>query len=484
MSIHSLLNRSATGAPKQALRRLLLLDCLRPTKAARAASRRVGFESLEQRAMMIVGANSNLPPISLGLFTGVAFTAGDAANFPSAPRCTGFLLETGRHILTAGHCVVKNEIQNINILPTAPKLMSGSFVLSFNGELTSPIPVYSSPSVVENALEALPSITNVDVKVGGQFGYKVEFIGNLAVTDVPTMVALDAIEFGSIVVTTARTGALQNGDTRFDLPSGSYTFPQVNADTVVHPLFKNLSFSDNDGDEAGYDIAITTLPSIAPKSAERYQLYQNRDEIESLVTFVGYGRTGQGATGENIGPPDTAGVRRAGLNVIDAIHASTGYLQTDFDDGTEATNVMGGLGLGPLETTVVRGDSGGPGLVEGRIAGIHASVGGSGGWGGFGNVLYMTRVSDFVQNRDALFDIHDIIEKPDDIVLDMNLQDAGNNRWRRYHSRRFWQRSHFRRIRQRQHPRSRRQRHNRGGIRKRHADRRLAGFRQFFASRW
>ncbi len=39
----------------------------------------------------------------------------------------------------------------------------------------------------------------------------------------------------------------------------------------------------------------------------------------------------------------------------------------------------------------------------------------------------MTRVSDFVFNRDPLFDVFDIIETPDDIVLDMSLQDSGNN---------------------------------------------------------
>src|ERR687897_621663 len=61
-----------------------------------------------------------------------------------------------------------------------------------------------------------------------------------------------------------------------------------------------------------------------------------------------------------------------------------------------------------------------------RIAGIHASVSG-GAFGTFGTVLHMTRVSQFVQNRDLLFDIHDLIEAPDDIVLDMNLQDDGND---------------------------------------------------------
>ncbi len=77
--------------------------------------------------------------------------------------------------------------------------------------------------------------------------------------------------------------------------------------------------SDEDGDQAGYDIAVITLPAIAPAGAERFELYTNRDEVGQEVTFVGYGRTGQGSTGEDLGPPDTAGVRRAGINTIDAI---------------------------------------------------------------------------------------------------------------------------------------------------------------------
>jgi hypothetical protein len=86
---------------------------------------------------------------------------------------------------------------------------------------------------------------------------------------------------------------------------------------------------------------------------------------------------------------------------------------------------MGGLGLGNLEASVVRGDSGGPGLIGNKIAGVHASL--QNGWGQFGSILYMSRVSDFVHNRDSLFDINDILQTPDDIVLDMDVQDDGND---------------------------------------------------------
>ncbi len=48
-------------------------------------------------------------------------------------------------------------------------------------------------------------------------------------------------------------------------------------------------------------------------------------------------------------------------------------------------------------------------------------------FGRFGSLLHMTRVSDFVFNRDSQFDVLNIIQAPDDIVLDMSLQDAGND---------------------------------------------------------
>lgn len=385
------------------------------------------FETLEERAMFIVGAQASLPAAPLDQYTGVVHLAGDVANFPTSPRCTGTLMESGRHILTAAHCVAQNEDQQIDIVPTQPGPLTGTFVLVFQGQATAPIAVGATPAQVETALENLNNITNVRVRSGpNPLGYSVAFVGEWALQNVQQMVAASAVNNGIAVVTTIGNGYISAPDVRFDLPSGSFVFETQASDLTFHQSFKNLSASDEDGEQAGFDIAILRLPAIAPIGAQRYDLYTDQDQVGQPVTFVGYGRTGQGSTGQDAGPPDTAGVRRFGSNTIDAISATTGYLQSDFDDGTNANNRMGDLGLGNLETTVVSGDSGGPGLVDDRIAGIHATVTG-GGFGRFGTVLHMTRVSDFVFNRDPLFDAFDIIEKPDDIVLDMSLQDSGNN---------------------------------------------------------
>ncbi len=407
-------------------KRQSFLQCL--LGKSQAGRYRLGaIESLEERAMFIVGANASVPAAPLNQYTGVVHLAGDVANFPTSPRCSGTLLESGRHILTAAHCVAQNEDQQIDIVNNQPGPLAGTFSLVFQGQVTAPIAVGATAAQVETALENLSNISNVRVRTGpNPLGYSVSFVGEWALTNVPQMTTVSNITNGSAVVTTTGNGFVTTPDVRFDLPSGSYVFVTQPSDLTFHQSFKNLSTTDEDGEQAGFDIAIITLPAIAPAGAERFELYTDRDEVSQPVTFVGYGRTGQGSTGQDAGPPDTAGVRRFGINTIDAISVTTGYLQSDFDDGTAATNRMGDLGEGNLETTVVAGDSGGPGLVDNKIAGIHASVTG-GGFGRFGTVLHMTRVSDFVLNRDPSFDVLDIIHTADDVVLDMNLQDAGNN---------------------------------------------------------
>ncbi len=376
--------------------------------------------------MLIVGAAGPAPPTPLDEFTGVVHLAGDAASFPTAPRCSATLLESGRHLLTAGHCVVQNEEQQILFLPTdPPNPIFGTFNLIFSGQVTGAIPVGSAPAAVEAALEALPNINNVDVRSGPTLlGYTVEFRGNWAVTDAPQMVIAPNVVNAIPLIVTSKSGATSSPNARFDLPSGSYVVITPNL-PLVHPGFNNLSFTPDGAEAACCDIAIIELAAIAPLGAERYAVNEDQNELGRLVTFVGYGNNGEGLTGQ---AADTAGVRRDGENVISDIDDVTGYLQADFDDGSDANNVMGGTGLPDnREAMVVQGDSGGPGLIDNQIAGIHASANNANGWGTFGSVLYMTRVSQFVQNRDPDFDIHDIIEAPDDVVLDMNLQDDGND---------------------------------------------------------
>ena len=102
------------------------------------------------------------------------------------------------------------------------------------------------------------------------------------------------------------------------------------------------------------------------------------------VTFVGYGNTGEGWGGVD---DDTTGTKRGGQNQID--QSWEGVLSTDFDSTYSVDrdpgigvdywyphnyfdNVAAGHVPRPLEAGLGGGDSGGPWIVDGRIAGVHS----------------------------------------------------------------------------------------------------------------
>jgi len=414
--------------------------------------RRCLLEPLESRRMFVVGA-FEIPETVLpgSLFDGVVHLSGNSSAFASAPTCSGSLLPSGRHILTAGHCIWQNERQVVSV----GNASGGTFQLTLNGDTTDDIPYNASADELEAAIEDAIG-ENVAVSGGpdgnGNNPWTVEFRGNLKLTDVPLMQANSTNLVGDIVVlnppnTRSNDGRAGSTRARFDLPSGPIALnagAYSPAEDFLHPNWNGLFFNGDDEDPngaPGEDIAIITLPAIAPLGATRYEPYTAQDETdpENLFIMVGYGRTGLGATGEDSGPPDTAGLKRQGLNQYGDIHASSGFLRSDFDDGTEDMNTLGdGIGLGPYESAVARGDSGGPNFfhrfgLNGEshlyITGINSAVDGAGlpGFSAFGARNYFTRVSDYTLNRDPLFDIHDIIHQPDEIVLDMNFQPAGND---------------------------------------------------------
>ena len=192
----------------------------------------------------------------------------------------------------------------------------------------------------------------------------------------------------------------------FDMPEGRITIPVT--EVYVHQNY--AGFNPLAG--GGYDIAILTLAVAAPPSAERYDIYRDSDEIGKEFTFYGYGEYGNGQVGE----VSSDGYKRVGKNTFDALGPEvpniTGgryaedLLIFDFDDGTLARDALGqlgvkihsGLGYG-VEANTARGDSGGPSIINGKIAAV--TSGGSDTRsdidavqnGSYGEISYNTRVS-------------------------------------------------------------------------------------------
>jgi len=163
-------------------------------------------------------------------------------------------------------------------------------------------------------------------------------------------------------------------EVKFDLLSGTITedIPPSNI-TIVPGWDGNIT--------NGSDLAIITLENQAPPEIERYNIYRQSNEIGSIGTKVGYGRSGNGAVGDIL----DVGTKRAGRNLYDADGslrsvyfggATTGILGYDFDNGQTENDAFGfffdipNLGLGNVEVAGAPGDSGSPTFINGQIAGL------------------------------------------------------------------------------------------------------------------
>ncbi len=149
------------------------------------------------------------------------------------------------------------------------------------------------------------------------------------------------------------------------------------------------------------DVAVINLTNALPSWVTQYSVGFGLDPMGKEVVLSGYGRTGNGTTGDNLS--NTGNVRRAGLNRFDAtrnattispLNSSFGILWGDFDNGTTGSdrtcNIFGGpsgsyftsfpqyktqlcnTGVGDplMEVGIGRGDSGGGAFLNGQIVGV------------------------------------------------------------------------------------------------------------------
>ncbi len=176
------------------------------------------------------------------------------------------------------------------------------------------------------------------------------------------------------------------------------------------------------------DLALVWLPTTAPVTATRYELYRESDEIGQTFALIGYGQVGLGSAGSrpNLLPYP---VRLKAYNRFDADAATLKHhlgaamsweptadtqLIADFDNGYAAHDALGlligqvNLGLGHYEGFIAPGDSGGPAFIQHKVAGI-ASYVASLAWGrsnpdidlvtnsSFGEIAAWQRVSAYQQ---------------------------------------------------------------------------------------
>jgi secreted trypsin-like serine protease len=107
---------------------------------------------------------------------------------------------------------------------------------------------------------------------------------------------------------------------------------------------------------AGYDLAVVELNAAVTGVAAAVR-YTGSSELNSVGTFVGFGRTGTGLTGATA----FDGLARAGTNVLDGLYANNPRILTaDFDSphGNGASS-QGSATPTNLEYMIAPGDSGG-----------------------------------------------------------------------------------------------------------------------------
>ncbi|MBF60026.1 MAG: sodium:calcium exchanger [Halomonas sp.] len=186
---------------------------------------------------------------------------------------------------------------------------------------------------------------------------------------------------GRAVLTSAHVlEGTNNVSVRMDTPDGRINLPASHY--VLHPLYETNGVNN--------DLALVWLTDPAPVTAERSALYRHSDELGNVITLVGYGLTGDGATGyiesgtnaptkhlaENRFDTTGEGLKAAFGRSINWDPLAGSQLITDFDNGSSANDALGVLmgldntGRGAAEGMIAPGDSGGPAFIGNKVAGI------------------------------------------------------------------------------------------------------------------
>jgi secreted trypsin-like serine protease len=164
-----------------------------------------------------------------------------------------------------------------------------------------------------------------------------------------------------------RSNAINNtpGNVHFTVGGNTYFGEEI----YLHPGYIQATPSN------GNDLAIVRLTSVVP-NVDPIGFYTTMDELGQTGTYVGFGRAGNGLTGQT----SYSGVKRGGTNDVDvtgdqfAVGWSSNVLLSDFDSPLANESSFGSSTPRPLEYLPAEKDSG-AGLffdVDGapRIAGV------------------------------------------------------------------------------------------------------------------
>ncbi len=174
-----------------------------------------------------------------------------------------------------------------------------------------------------------------------------------------------------IVWTSAADGVPDISGVDFHLNyNGDLSHTIAGVDWWAHPDytgFANPSVND--------DVSIIKLASPLPAGIPIYQLNTDPSITGEQIQMVGYGQSGNGATGSTTGASYT--VKRKGENIADSVGLdddggnAAEVWEADFDGPTASTNYSGGLTLGnDIEASIGGGDSGGPSFIPDGNGGL------------------------------------------------------------------------------------------------------------------
>ncbi len=170
----------------------------------------------------------------------------------------------------------------------------------------------------------------------------------------------------------------------FETQKGNFTLKSTSI--LTHPSYDPINGNN--------DLAIIWLASDVSTDAKRYTLYRQSDEVKQTFQMIGYCIPGEGTTG-SLDSYSEAYVRLITHNSFDAEASAlktylgdtmawtptqNSQLLADFDDGTVAKDALGQFlgvydtGEREMEGIISSGDSGGPALIDGMVAGVASYV--------------------------------------------------------------------------------------------------------------